>query len=320
METNMKVGRYIEGFEGTAEEWLKAFPSVGGGAPSKDNLPLNSPTTSGLADAEVDQLWFGAGSAAQRQVLAAIACKGGTISYSALLDETGLDPASLRGVLSCITRNIRRLRKDPEAKFIDYAQSAQGEQGYRVVGGLDALTALARALDTSNKAIRNGARHLVENATPAMELIYFDAPEPAPVTKFEVWFVPKEWDRQGKISSSTDKEAGGRALIFWFSRGDDGLDLLLELGITPGVDRTKGEELLRLLQSSGTPKSSAGIYLNDTLAAKNDWTHIWARRLVRDSEIAALDENQLLTLIGQRWEEFLRDDLPGFDQAVRTLR
>jgi hypothetical protein len=145
----MKIKKYhlVEDFDGTPDEWRSLFSET-------DHRPSDShQAVTGTSNAPVGpdlawvrKLWSQTDSENQETVITTIVRAGGMISASDLTSRTGLEGQSLRGVLSCVTRNAQRITGDPDARLIDFAKLRDGIFGYQIEPGpLSALQELIEA-------------------------------------------------------------------------------------------------------------------------------------------------------------------------------
>lgn len=141
----------------------------------------------------------------------------------------------------------------------------------------------------------------------------------------EVWFVPREWEQMPGLrnADTADKSAEGRLLIFWTGwtpehKQDYKRDLIVYLGTPKGARVGQVNGVLRAIQGGRVPRSTAGIGSLHT-SPQDDWTFVWARRLLSESLLKHPNSDTVFERIENAWEQMLRRDLPRIKSAIANL-
>lgn len=141
-----------------------------------------------------------------------------------------------------------------------------------------------------------------------------------------IWFVPQQWDSISGLrhaqTASTEKRADDRLCVMWFtckSKADEGedyeRDLILYLGAVAGAQSNKVKRLLDASRS--WPVASKQAYLE--YEPQSDWTHIWARRFLTETELNREDREKVFKDLTSHWKRFLKEDLTVISNSVLSL-
>lgn len=137
-----------------------------------------------------------------------------------------------------------------------------------------------------------------------------------PRRKRELWFVPCSWAEERGLRDAGAKETACQLLTFWFSVESNEEPLDLYLGIAPGAKRDNVTRLIAAVKNDAST-SSKGIKVHDS--PQTYWTHLWGRRFLTKEELNQENRDLVFRLIGEKWQNFLDQDLPKINDAVSVF-
>jgi hypothetical protein len=127
-------------------------------------------------------------------------------------------------------------------------------------------------------------------------------------------FIPTEWDIEALRAG--EEWAGQwtksrRMLLFEFNNRPDGISINLYVGPGPAEIRQK---LLDMALRNGRPFRPRGKVLH------RKWNSVFSSRFVslRSEAQEGEDEEEIKHEIRKRWEQFLEEDLPKIDEAIKA--
>jgi len=118
--------------------------------------------------------------------------------------------------------------------------------------------------------------------------------------------LPKSWDQLDQLSQGKGWTKSGRILMFEF-RNYDRLDLFLVLGPGPAEIRKKIYE---------TTENDPKILRGRSSKLYDKWTSLWKIPILSKNDCSEGTIEELKTKLDKKWDDFLEDELPKFEQAI----
>jgi hypothetical protein len=132
--------------------------------------------------------------------------------------------------------------------------------------------------------------------------------EPDAQRKDNIKFVVGEWDNAPALMTAEDWTGSGRILIFEVWNNLDSLNLRLYMGPGPEAIRERILEVARRNpEVFVVPRTVSG-----------SWVPIFIRHLLDREAYEKLDREQREQEIRRKWDEFLENDLPRIEDALKA--